>query len=291
MSDDDNDSFWPPQTVGYKNPPKSHQFRKGKSGNPHGRPPKKKPDPKLLVDKSGMESALRAGSQLMNVSIGETLTELTAYDVVLQKMLAAAVKNNIPAQKAFLERVDRARKDKTTEVENDHSYWREYAVSYNKYAEALIKTGEPLPEHLVHPDDLVFEEGRYVMVRGGDPIIAAQNRDFIIRFRDLFILQSVYDRRYYPFEKHERNTAIFISDILYTHANSCLPKRMQLSESQIVFRLFKHEALPKRILEQHLKRGWVDLGIPHQLVKVTPRIEDSSQFSAQLQMAISQATP
>ncbi len=36
-SDDDNEDY----DVGYKKPPKDKQFKKGQSGNPKGRPPKK----------------------------------------------------------------------------------------------------------------------------------------------------------------------------------------------------------------------------------------------------------
>lgn len=270
MSDDENDSFWPPEKVGYKNPPKSRRFSKGKSGNPRGRPPKRKPDPKPLVDKSGMESALSAGSQLMNVSIGETFTALTAYDVVLQKMLAAAVKNNIPAQKAFLERVDRARKDKATEIEKDHSFWREYAATYDKYVESLLKMGESLPEHLVHPDDLVFEDGHHVTLRGGDPVEATHNRTSLIRFRDVLMLQSEQDRRYYPFkEEYERDTSIFLSDVLLIHINSFLPKRMQLSDNQIQFCQWKIMCLSNSALEQKLKTGLSDLGASYRRNQTT----------------------
>ena len=36
--------------MSYKKPPKATQFKKGQSGNPKGRPPKKQPKPNTLAD-------------------------------------------------------------------------------------------------------------------------------------------------------------------------------------------------------------------------------------------------
>lgn len=270
MNDDENDSFWPASKAEYTPPRKNSKFIKGKSGNPRGRPPKKKSNPKPLVDKSTMESVLKIAKREVTVRDGENVSRISAVDAVIQTMATAAMKGSVPAQKAFVELVDRARKNQASEIQDDHAFWREYAAKYDKHVEALLKVGEPLPEYMPHPDDLVFGEGLHVMVRGGDPVVAAQNRDFIIRFRDLLILQSELDRRCHPSKvEHERNTAIFASEVLFVHANSCLPKRMQLSDDQILFRLFNLTKLPKTSLEQQLKVGWAYFGISYQQNQTT----------------------
>lgn len=270
MNHDGDDTFWPPNKVGYKNPPKSSQFKKGKSGNPRGRPPKKKQETKSHVDKSTMETVLKVALREVTVREGEDISKTPVVAAVIQTMAAAAMKGNVQAQKAFVELVDRARKDQTAQVLDDHEFWRNYAATYDSYVEALHKAKEPLPEYLVHPDDLEFEEGRHVTVKGGDPVEATRNRNLLIQFRDVLMLQSEQDRRYYPFkEEYERDTSIFISDVLLIHINSFLPKRMQLSDNQIQFRQWKIMCLPNRMLEQQLKARLSDLGATYRRNQTT----------------------
>jgi hypothetical protein len=275
MSDDLSDPFWrPPYDVGYKKPPESRRFVKGKSGNPRGRPTKKKPDPKPLVDKSTMESILKVSLREVTVRDGDHLAKIPAFDAVIQTMAAAAMKGSVPAQKAFVELVDRARKELASEIKEDHEFWRNYAVTYDKYIAIYQKAGTPLPEGLPHPDDLVFEENYPVMLRGGDPIVAAQNWSTMVRFRDVLMLQAEQDVRCYPSkEEYQRRTTIFVSHYLLVDTNSRLPKRMQLGEDQIHFRMCSISCLRKRTLEERLRAGWADLGVPYAPNQITPPLK------------------
>lgn len=272
MSDDENDSFWPPNKVGYKNPPKSRRFTKGKSGNPRGRFPKKKTDPKPHVDKSTMETVLKVALREVTVRDGEDISKTPIVDAVIQTMAAAAMKGNVQAQKAFVELVDRARKDQAAEIQDDHAFWRDYAATYDKNVEALLKTGEPLPEHLIHPDDLVFEEGRHVTVRGGDPIIATRNRNLRVRFREVFILQAEKDRRHFCKASSEKHPPIFVSDYLVMQINASLPKRMQLDDTNLIARALRAQTFGKTELEKQLRIKWAELEIPEARSLITPPI-------------------
>jgi hypothetical protein len=275
MSDDLSDPFWrPPYDVGYKKPPESRRFVKGKSGNPRGRPTKKKPDPKPLVDKSTMESVLKVAQREVTVREGDSLAKIPAFDAIIQSMAAAAMKGNVQAQKTFVELVDEARREQAADIKGDHAFWRDYAATYDKYVVTLQRAGKPVPEGLPHPDDLVFEENCPVMLRGGDPIIAAQNWSTMVRFRDVLMLQAEQDIRCYPSEeKYQRRTTIFVSHYLLVHTNDCLPKRMQLSDDQIQFRMYDISCLRKRTLEERLRAGWADLGVPYAPNQITPPLK------------------
>jgi hypothetical protein len=275
MSDDLRDPFWRPlYDVGYKKPPESRRFAKGKSGNPRGRPAKKTPGPKPLVDKSTMESILKMSLREVTARDGDDVTKITAFDAVLQIMLATAMKGSVPAQKAVVALVDRAKKEEAAEIKEDHTFWRHYVVTYNEYTAALQTAGQPVPEGLPHPDDLVFEEGRLVMIRGGDPLIAAKNRYALIRFRDVLMLQAEQDVRRFPCEeKYHHRATIFVSHYLLLYANSCLPKRTQLSDSQIQLRMWNISSFGNRKFEGQLKAGWMDLGVPYARNRVTQPIK------------------
>jgi hypothetical protein len=271
MIDDLKDAFWrPPYEVGYKKPPESCRFAKGKSGNPRGRPAKKRPDSKPLVDKSTMESILKMSLREVTARDGSDFTRITAFDAVLQMMLAAATKGSVAAQKAIVGLVDRARKEHAAEIAEDHAFWKDYAATHKKYTAGLQTAGQPESEGLPHPDDLVFEEGCPVMVRGGDPLIAAKNRDAMVRLRDVLMLQAEQDVRRYPSkEKYHDRTTIFVSHYLLVYTNSCLPKRMQLSDDQIQFRMWNISCLQKNKLEEQLKAGWADLGVRYERNQLT----------------------
>lgn len=275
MSDDIRDLFWrAPYDVGYKKPPESRRFAKGKSGNPRGRPAKKRPDPKPLVDKSTMESILKMSLREVTARDGDDLTRITAFDAVLQMMLAAATKGSVPAQKAFVGLVDRARKEQAAEIKEEHAFWKDYAATYDKYTAALQTAGQPVPEGLLHPDDLMFEESCHVMVRGGDPLIAAKNRDAMIRLRDVLMLQAEQDVRCYPSEeKYHHRTTVFVSHYLLVHINSCLPKRMQLSGGQIQLRMWNNSSFGRRKLEDHLKAGWANFGVRYERKQTSPPLK------------------
>jgi hypothetical protein len=271
MSDDLRDAFWrPPYDVGYKKPPESRRFAKGTSGNPRGRPSKKKPNPKPLVDKSTMESVLKVALREVTAREGDNLTKISAFDAVIQTMAAAAMKGSVPAQKIFVELVDRARKERATEISEDHEFWRTYAANYGENFTTLQKTGKPVPDNWPHPDDIVFEDGEHVKFMGGEPAIAVQNRNTIIRFRDVLMLQAEMDRRCFLRDNPGRAPPIFVSDYLMVHANSCLPVRKQLDDSHLLIRILRIETLRKAELQRQLKENWAEFGLTLAPNRTTP---------------------
>lgn len=262
MSDDPRELLWrPPYEVGYKRPPENRRFAKGKSGNPRARPSKKAPDPKPLVDKSTMESVLRVALREVTAREGDNLTKISAFDAVIQTMAAATMKGSVAAQKIFVELVDRARKERTTEICDDHEFWRNYAANYGEHIAALQKTRKPVPDNWPHPDDMVFEDGEHVKFMGGEPAIAVKNRKTIARFRDVLMLQAEMDRRCFLRDNPGQASPIFVSDYLVVHANSCLPVRKQLHDSRLLTRILQIQALRKAELQRQLKKNWAEFGL------------------------------
>ena len=85
---------------GYKNPPKEHQFKKGKSGNPKGRPRKKKqPSSDLSLDI--MESLHRELAKTISIQENGQHRKITKLDAIFAQLVAQSV-NGKPSQQKML---------------------------------------------------------------------------------------------------------------------------------------------------------------------------------------------
>lgn len=69
--------------IGYKKPPKKHQFKKGQSGNPRGRPSETIDDP---IDVAGFLS------HPMSIPHDGTAKEITPFEAGLRKLVGRAIK-------------------------------------------------------------------------------------------------------------------------------------------------------------------------------------------------------
>lgn len=78
--------------IGYKKPPKKTQFKKGKSGNPKGRPKKAKPDfdEYFVVD------------QMFDIAVDDKTYKIKGGQLIQHLLLAQARKGSVQAAKALL---------------------------------------------------------------------------------------------------------------------------------------------------------------------------------------------
>ena len=98
---------------GYKNPPKEHQFKKGKSGNPKGRPRKQRhpsSDPGLDL----IASVHRELGKTISVQENGQHKEVTKLDAFSAQLVAQSV-NGKPSQQKMLLGLLTQSKHETTE--------------------------------------------------------------------------------------------------------------------------------------------------------------------------------
>lgn len=253
--------------IGYGRPPVSGQFVKGKSGNPQGGRPKKSASKKSAsrsrVDPSTRDRFLSAAARPVKVRDGDTQLEIPIAEAVMRAEAVAAMKGSPHAQKNFLEREARYRSELEAEIKEDHEGWREYCKNYEIVRSHAKETSFLPPEDWVHPEDLVFEEGRHVMVRGGDPVGAAKSREYRIRLREVFMLQVELDRRLHRATGHGlRRAPIFVSEVLVVMLNSSLPNRLQLQDFELIWRMDCNRKLKIQELKRRLKMEWTSIDMP-----------------------------
>lgn len=263
--------------VGYGKPPTQGQFVKGRSGNPKGRP-KKKEEPKrsakpLTVDATSRDLVLQVAARMIGAR-GDGDVKVTAEEAVLHSQLSAAVKGNSNAQKSFLDRVERCRAELNAEIAEDHKFWREYCDTYPKAVASMQKAGKAIPVDWPHPEDLVFQEGKHVMLRGGDAHEGMAACEAVVRLRDVYMLQSIKDER--SFEGPLKSHPIFLSGVLAMCANISLPKRMQLDDTQYLLQILRLRGLRPAELRRRLKETWIALGCPKFADVTTPLLREDA---------------
>ena len=104
MSDDDEfpDDEPAQEPVGYGNPPKQHQFKKGQSGNPRGRPKKKRKQRSVLASDVLMADRIVSASRRpVTVRENGEVEEIPTVDAVIRSLGVSALKGHHRAQVAY----------------------------------------------------------------------------------------------------------------------------------------------------------------------------------------------
>jgi len=175
MSDWDDD-----EPLGYGRPPRHARFKKGQSGNPRGRPKKKRdpePDTAALNEQHAI---LRAEiNRKVKVTEGGEVKEVSIQEAITKSQAAQAVKGSPFAQREILNRIDRLAKleargrqtrEELEQISNIDQYEKERLL-YEHFAELKESQAKAWAEAEAsdksepdfpwpHPDDILLDKGR-----------------------------------------------------------------------------------------------------------------------------------
>lgn len=148
--------------VGYGKPPVKHQYKKGQSGNPKGRPRKARvvraPSNRLLgSDQPTTTAILEEGYRMVRVSQGDRIVEMPANRAIIRAMQQNALRGNRVAQRDYtilLRSIENEQKEAQLE------YFKTFVI-YKENAEREIarcqERGIDPPEMVPHPNDIFID--------------------------------------------------------------------------------------------------------------------------------------
>jgi hypothetical protein len=164
----------PVKEVGYRKPPKAHQFRKGQSGNPRGRPRKAKKQnvPPGLAPLTA-DVILAEARRIVPVRDGGKVQDLDTLQALIRSLNITGLKGNRRAQ------VDAIKLARLAEesIEKEWAALVESVITYKlnwKEEFAYCDThGLPRPDIVPHPDDVVLDHVNRTIIFNG-PANAAE---------------------------------------------------------------------------------------------------------------------
>src|ERR1700724_2773750 len=160
MSDRDD-----PAPRSYRNPPVEHRFRKGASGNPKGRPRKKRAFVSTKVDGQpgiGFEDrikslAIEEAYRLITIREGDRTERIPVIQAILRKVAVAAANGNIRAQQNYLNLLTGAEADRRVATMELLKTAVDYKEHWHHVLAERAHKGTTGPEPVPHPDDAIID--------------------------------------------------------------------------------------------------------------------------------------
>ncbi len=163
----------PTYDVGYKKPPEKTQFQKGRSGNPSGRPKKSAKAPESDDLSDGYKTILKEFNRTIEIREDGRLKRMTVLQATLRSVGLNAIKGDIKSQRLVLDFYRAAEDGNAAKMEAAIKSAVEFKNEWEAKKKECELTGEPLPDPVPHPDDIVID-ARRMEVRFNGPVDEGQ---------------------------------------------------------------------------------------------------------------------
>jgi hypothetical protein len=140
--------------VGYKKPPKHSQFKKGQSGNPRGRPRRRKHvewEPYERMKALVLQEAYR----LVEIQEGGKKVFLPLIQVMIRKMGLSAAQGNSRAMRDYMDLLSLIEQELSAEHRDYRKKLFDYKMDVGEEYERRRKSNPSEPAPVPHPDDII----------------------------------------------------------------------------------------------------------------------------------------
>ncbi len=182
--------------VGYGKPPKENQFKKGKSGNPNGRPRGSKNKPKSVTDDRLKAMILEEVYREIPINDETGTMTMPIVQAGLRSMTVKAAKGDYRSLKLMTELVDQAEAEKARQRQFGIAEAMEYLVQADREVQRRERNGQSVADIIPHPEDMFIDaDAGTVTVIGPMTYIDRKRMIKLIELREDFVALIDEDER------------------------------------------------------------------------------------------------